>query len=541
MYDISRVHIEKTMPLVKQYSGNSFRLRIVVIVLLIFSAPLAADINTLQQRDKAAVKVRLASDIKGVQHYRKGLQRIMTYAHKRKDLFTHSRKKTPSMLRRSQKEAIWSAWKSLLDYFIALENVREFHNSFFRIKNQIYKGQSFLVNYSSFVTQYRYALEFLMLTENDPAFELLLNEPVPELGLPAGSYARFKYRFLHATHASKFAALSAYHQVVDKSLAPALRALIEQDTRFIWRTGTGKGQKMTVRNAINMFKRSAFKAWLPVQAGVSEWMGDTKVYRVNSSLITEKQIRHMMKILRPGDVLLERRDWYVSNIGLPGFWPHTAIYVGTAKQRRYYFGRDQRVRAWVRSMGQEDGNFEALLRRRYPVAYVYSATAQEHGYPPRVMEAVSEGVTFTTLEHSAAADSVAVLRPRLSRKDKAIAIFRAFHYYGRPYDFNFDFVTDSELVCSELIYKAYEPRRRYRGLSLPIVDILGRKATLPNDIVRQFDKNFGGKKQQFNLVIFLDGYERGRKAIKASLSEFRKSWQRPKWHIIVKRLPRQHR
>ncbi|GMQ91927.1 MAG: hypothetical protein BMS9Abin11_1242 [Gammaproteobacteria bacterium] len=541
MYDISRVHIEKTMPLVKQYPGNSFCLRIVVIVLLIFSAPLAADINTLQQRDKAAVKVRLASDIKGIQYYRRGLQRIMTYAHKRKDLFAHSRKKTPSMLRRSQKEAIWSTWKSLLDYFIALENVREFHNSFFRIKNRIYKGQSFLVNYSSFVTQYRYALEFLMLTENDPAFELLLNEPVPELGLPAGSYARFKYRFLHATHASKFAALSAYHQVVDKSLAPALRASIEQDTRFIWRTGTGKGQKMTVRNAINMFKRSAFKAWLPVQAGVSEWMGDTKVYRVNSSLITEKQIRHMMKILRPGDVLLERRDWYVSNIGLPGFWPHTAIYVGTAKQRRYYFGRDQRVRAWVRSMGQEDGDFEALLRRRYPAAYVYSETAQEHGYPPRVMEAVSEGVTFTTLEHSAAADSVAVLRPRLSRKDKAIAIFRAFHYYGRPYDFNFDFVTDSELVCSELIYKAYEPRRRYRGLSLPIVDILGRKATLPNDIVRQFDKNFGSKKQQFNLVIFLDGYERGRKAIKASLSEFRKSWQRPKWHIIVKRLPRQHR
>ena len=192
-------------------------------------------------------------------------------------------------------------------------------------------------------------------------------------------------------------------------------------------------------------------------------------------------------------------------------------------------------------MGQKDGDFEALLRRHYPAAYVYSETAQEQGHQPRILEAVSEGVTFNTLEHSAAADSVAVLRPRLSRRDKAIAIFRAFHYYGRPYDFNFDFFTDSELVCSELVYKAYEPRRRFRGLSLPIVEILGRKATLPNDIVRQFDKNFGTRKQQFRLVVFLDGYERGRKAIKASLSEFRKSWQRPKWHIIVKRLPRQHR
>ena len=173
----------------KQCPVNGFSLQIAAIVLLIFSAPLAADINTLQQRDKTAVKVRLASDIKGVQHYRRGLQRIMAYAHKRKDLFTRSRKKSPSMLRRSQKEAIWSTWKSLLDYFIALENVREFHNGFFHIKNKTHKGQSFLVNYSSFVTQYRYALEFLMLTENDPAFELLLNEPVPESWASAAASA----------------------------------------------------------------------------------------------------------------------------------------------------------------------------------------------------------------------------------------------------------------------------------------------------------------------------------------------------------------
>ena len=64
-----------------------------------------------------------------------------------------------------------------------------------------------------------------------------------------------------------------------------------------------------------------------------------------------------------------------------------------------------------------------------------------------MIEAIGEGVSFTSLEHSAACDSLAVLRPRLPRAERAQALCRAFHYAGRPYDYNFDFATDSELVC----------------------------------------------------------------------------------------------
>ena len=77
-------------------------------------------------------------------------------------------------------------------------------------------------------------------------------------------------------------------------------------------------------------------AWLPIQAGVSEWMGDTKVYRVNQSLVSEGQIEALKTKLQPGDVLLERREWFLSNIGLPGFWPHAALYIGTAAERQAF-------------------------------------------------------------------------------------------------------------------------------------------------------------------------------------------------------------
>ncbi|MGH9722018.1 MAG: protein tyrosine phosphatase, partial [Bryobacteraceae bacterium] len=111
----------------------------------------------------------------------------------------------------------------------------------------------------------------------------------------------------------------------------------------------------------------------------------------------------------------------------------------------------------------------------------------------------------------------------------------AFGYAGRPYDFNFDFLTDAALVCTELVYKSYEPAADMRGLRFPLVDVMGRKVTPANLLVRQFDEQFGTARQQFDLVLFLDGVERARKAIEASIDAFRASWKRPKWHILTER------
>jgi hypothetical protein len=116
---------------------------------------------------------------------------------------------------------------------------------------------------------------------------------------------------------------------------------------------------------------------------------------------------------------------------------------------------------------------------------------------------------------------------------KARAIFRAFHYRGRPYDFDFDFQTDSKLVCSELIYKAYESEPHIVGLALPLQEILGRQVSTPNDMVRMFDEEYGKKTQQLDFVLFLDANETRKAAYRSDEKVFRKSWKRPKWHILV--------
>jgi hypothetical protein len=258
-------------------------------------------------------------------------------------------------------------------------------------------------------------------------------------------------------------------------------------------------------------------------------MGDTRIGQPRAALVAPAQIAALPARLEVGDVLLERREWYLSNIGLPGFWPHTALYVGRPEDRRA-LAEDAGVQAWVREQGEPGGDLEALLRARHPAAYA-RALVPEDGHPRRVLEAMSEGVVFTSLEHSAAADSVAALRPRIGPVEKAAALVRAFGYAGRPYDFDFDFRSDAALVCTELVYKAYEPAPGLAGLRLPVPVVAGRPVLPANDVARHFDESYGSARQLFDFVLFLDGQERAGVAVERPVEEFRRSWRRPKWRL----------
>jgi len=37
-----------------------------------------------------------------------------------------------------------------------------------------------------------------------------------------------------------------------------------------------------------------------------------------------------------------------------------------------------------------------------------------------------------------------------------------------------------------------------------------------------------------DFVLFFDGNEKKEKAVRADVELFRKSWERPKWHIVIK-------
>jgi hypothetical protein len=488
----------------------------------------------LEKQPKPQQTATIQGDLQAVLVYREGLRSVLNYAASQTNLFPATKLREARLLRREDKEKVWNTWKSYLDYMVALESIYDRNRSFYFLSGDN-RNDAFLARYAAFLAQYRFALGVVERLDHDPGFDTLLNEPVPEIGLPANSFAQMKLRFLHLKSASEYTAFGVLNKTMNIKRAPKVGAAIKEDEEKIW-AGSARGEMLTVKNALQVAKQSGSSAWLPVQTGIAEWMGDTKVWRKNKSLISEPQVKSIIPRLAPGDILIVRHEWYLSNIGLPGFWPHAALYIGTPEERAKFFAHDPGVQAWVKGQGNASGDLEALLRDRYPAA-CQTCVRPHHGHPPRVLEAISEGVAFTALEHAADADSMVVLRPRLSKVEKAQALVRAFHYSGRPYDFNFDFATDATLVCSELVYKAYEPATGMKGLNLPLVEVLGRKTLPPNEIVRQFDTDLGKAAQQFDFVLFLDGYERIAQALEVGVEAFRTSWKRPKWHILVQDTP----
>ncbi len=503
--------------------------------------------QSLAELTPQARRLRQAEDLRAVARYRNGLEEAVRYARAHPQIFARDEAAggangaaAPRLLAAAEREAVRHMWQRVLDYYLALDSARRFHGDYAALQDREERRASFRVARAAFLASYSNALNLLDAmgrTDLDP----LLNEAVPELGLPASTYDRFRFRFLNVAMASEFAALESTRTLhvlrgaigrnADAEVVAA-EAAAARDAAAILDAGKGRGHVMTAANGVNVARKALHAAWFPAQAGVAEWMGDVKVYRPQRSLISAQQVAALAPQLEPGDIILTRREWYLSNIGLPGFWPHAAIYIGTAEERARYFA-DAEVQAWVRAQGEPSGSLERLLATRYPQAHAAGAAPQEQGRLPRVLEAISEGVTFTTLEHAADADSLAVLRPRRGKAEKAQALLRAWGYAGRPYDFDFDFRTDAALVCTELVFKAYEPAPGMRGLELPLLDVMGRRATPANEIVKQFDAQYGTPAQQSELVAFLDGDERRRGAMAAGLETFRASWQRPKWHVLA--------
>ena len=176
---------------------------------------------------------------------------------------------------------------------------------------------------------------------------------------------------------------------------------------------------------------------------------------------------------------------------------------------KYVVEENQRVLEACQDLNA--GNFEDLLQKTWPGAYAASVRETDKGDIPSVIEAIAQGVVFTSLEYSAHCDSLAVLRPQLPKKEKAVAIFRALKYSNRPYDYNFDFLTDNALVCTELVYKAYEPGTESNGLKLPLENRLGHIIIPANSYAQLYTEEFNNPNPQLKLVMFLDGVEKENK------------------------------
>jgi hypothetical protein len=485
----------------------------------------------LRKLPAAELDAHMARDAQSILTYRAGLAHTVAWPATRPEWFP-DQPVEKRLLNDEAKNAARQLWRTHLDYHLALDAIEKRYAAFWQLKARPMRERALSLHQTAHAAKYRYALDFIERMHNDPELIKVFDEPMGELGLPAGGFSRFRFEHLNAVIGSQFVALGVLASAMNHQPRAELVNALSADRERLWQMGRGKGTAMTAANALTVVKNVSLKAVFPVQAGVSEWMGNTRLTRHDAAMISPRQIVELVNVMQPGDVMLQRREWYVSNVGLPGFWSHAALYIGSAAERRAFFD-DPEVRGWVKAKGIASGEFDDLIATLFPKAAAAARTNAADGHTARVLEAISEGVSFTSMEHSAAADSLVVLRPKLSKRDRAFALLRAFGYAGRPYDFDFDFQTDAALVCTELIYKAYEPAPGFAGIAMKPTEIAGRLAVPANDIAREFDAALAANNAPWAFVRFIDGIARGNSARESTLEEFRKSWQRPKWHILL--------
>jgi hypothetical protein len=489
---------------------------------------------SLQEDSNQAAILSYSQDLAAFKRLRGNLFHLSAEVKHRSDLFGAKPASDATLLRPEMRLQILAIWYPILDTYMALDALAENHMRFYQLKNKNARERSFHLARGIFMTQYRAALEIIAVLEQNPVTDTILNEADPPLGLPQGVYAQFKYQYLNVIKAGRYAALEAVARVYKPARDSQLEQWAIEDSRVILAAGKGPGPLMTFKNGISIVKDMGHTAWFPVQKGVAEWMGHTKVWRPHQYLIRPEQIRDLSRRLEPGDIFLERREWYLTNVGIPGFWTHAALFIGSPDQREV-LSKHPEVKDWLLKQGAE--SLDALIRKRYPQAHTAMRIPYKDGNLAQVIEAISSGVSLTSLQYSATCDSLAVLRPRLSKVDRAAAVVRAMRYFGRPYDYDFDFGSDNRLVCTELIVKSYLPGQMKQGLHLPLENLMGHMVTPANAFARQFDKTFGTSEQQMDFVLFLDGDEKEQSAVESGVEAFRRSWDRPKWHILVQYAP----
>lgn len=164
----------------------------------------------------------------------------------------------------------------------------------------------------------------------------------------------------------------------------------------------------------------------------------------------DQVVERLESLLKPGDILLEKTPFRLTDKLIPGHWGHAAIWVGTESELR------------------DLGLWDHPLIARY-----HDDIRNGHS----IIEALRSGVEINTLEHFVNVDDLAVLRKKILTDEVLTQrLILAFRQIGKAYDFNFDVETTDKIVCSELVYTVYI------DMDWPTENAMGRYTISPDHV-----------------------------------------------------------
>ncbi len=297
-----------------------------------------------------------------------------------------------------------------------------------------------------------------------------LNEPDPHFGIIPNTYERIQKSLTKPIHAWRLYHAAKYlnsnwneiNQLTNDTMAPVLVLVTKLQNRLnisVQRYSLARVRVRT-RELDNKVGQGLFRqALYGLQKAVSSLMAEMFVRFDHTPTLRTDVAAELKNHLQPGDVLITRKEFAVTNYFLPGYWPHAALYLGSSDHLRALGIADhQNVRSrWQRIL--ECDKSENL----------------------RVLEAMKDGVHIRSLQSSFGVDAITVLRPQIDQRSVAEALSRGLFHEGKPYDFDFDFNRSDRLVCTEVIYRSYE---KVEGIEFELTKRAGRWTLAAEDLIR---------------------------------------------------------
>ena len=309
------------------------------------------------------------------------------------------------------------------------------------------------------------------LASGRPVVRRKLNEPAPNFGIPGGTYDTVQKSLVSARHAWHLYHAVRYFEENEPMLRQMagdgpLCAVLEINDRLRHRLDVSltqfAGAKFRTRTdqLMRRFGREVIvRAMYGLQKLGAGMMADVYVRRGHRPSIPDPIAGRLHELLAPGDVLVVRKEHALTNYFLPGYWPHAALYLGSARH--------------LQLLG--------LDRHREVVPRWARCLAAHAGQPPRVLESMKDGVLIRPVASPFASDSIVVLRSDLSEPQLAEALGRAIAHEGKPYDFDFNFARSDRLVCTEVVYRAYQG---IGPIDIELTHRAGRPTLSGSDLVR---------------------------------------------------------
>jgi hypothetical protein len=223
---------------------------------------------------------------------------------------------------------------------------------------------------------------------------------------------------------------------LEASLNPSALSHLRRAIRYVshkWRRRGAAGAEKTFATVLEGFGRVA-----------------SEFCERDNKRVTPAILASIQAFLEPGDVIVTRHAKALTNLFFPGYWPHAALYVGTVEQRiaAGISVEPDKAERWVGDIA--------------------------------VLEAQKDGVRLRPLSETLSVDAFVVLRPNLRPESVRNAIERGMLHEGKKYNFDFNFFNSDRVVCTEVIYRAYDG---LEDLEIPLHERAGRKTLSAEDLL----------------------------------------------------------